>query len=147
MNPYWFDIKLIGPTSITVTSHERHGVSNHRQIDYWFNNLLRLTTKKTPELHITGPSGGSPSVTRGSPHSRASNTYSKVHETNTGPTWVLSAPGGPHIGPMNLAIRDAFPGHDVTMLVVRQSLVHCYTYSTSKRSCTRFTFLLWFGTP
>ena len=22
-----------------------------------------------------------------------------------GPTWVLSAPDGPHIGPMNLAIR------------------------------------------
>ena len=22
-----------------------------------------------------------------------------------GPTWVLSAPGGPHVGPMNLAIR------------------------------------------
>ena len=24
---------------------------------------------------------------------------------NMGPTWVLSAPDGPHIGPMNLAIR------------------------------------------
>ena len=24
-----------------------------------------------------------------------------------GPTWVLSAPGGPHVGPMNLAIRVA----------------------------------------
>ena len=23
------------------------------------------------------------------------------------PTWVLSAPDGPHVGPMNLAIRDA----------------------------------------
>ena len=22
-----------------------------------------------------------------------------------GPTWVLSAPGGPHVGPMNLPIR------------------------------------------
>ena len=28
---------------------------------------------------------------------------SKVHGANTGPTWVLLAPGGPHIGPMNLA--------------------------------------------
>ena len=26
------------------------------------------------------------------------------HGTNTGPTWVLSAPDGPHVGPMNLAI-------------------------------------------
>ena len=30
----------------------------------------------------------------------------KVHGTNMGPTWVLSAPAGPHVGPMNLAIRD-----------------------------------------
>ena len=31
----------------------------------------------------------------------------KVHGANMGPTWVLSAPDGPHVGPMNLAIRDA----------------------------------------
>ena len=30
---------------------------------------------------------------------------SKVQWANMGPTWVLSAPGGPHVGPMNLAIR------------------------------------------
>ena len=30
---------------------------------------------------------------------------SKVHGANTGPIWVLSAPDGPHVGPMNLAIR------------------------------------------
>ena len=30
---------------------------------------------------------------------------SKVHGANMGPTRVLSAPGGPHAGPMNLAIR------------------------------------------
>ena len=30
---------------------------------------------------------------------------SKVHVAHMGPTWVLSAPGGPHVGPMNLAIR------------------------------------------
>ena len=30
---------------------------------------------------------------------------SKVHGANMGPTWVLSAPGGPHVGPINLAIR------------------------------------------
>ena len=31
---------------------------------------------------------------------------SKVHRTNMGPTWVLSAPDGPHVSPMNLAIWD-----------------------------------------
>ena len=30
---------------------------------------------------------------------------SKVHGANMGPTWVLSAPYGPHVGPMNLVIR------------------------------------------
>ena len=29
----------------------------------------------------------------------------KVHGANMGPIWVLSAPDGPHVGPMNLAIR------------------------------------------
>ena len=32
----------------------------------------------------------------------------KVHGANMGPTWILSAPDGPHVGPMNLAIRDPF---------------------------------------
>ena len=31
-------------------------------------------------------------------------TDSKVYGANMGPTWVLSAPGGPHVGPMDLAI-------------------------------------------
>ena len=30
---------------------------------------------------------------------------SKVHGANMGLTWVLSAPDGPHVGPMNLVIR------------------------------------------
>ena len=28
----------------------------------------------------------------------------KVHGANMGPTWVLSAQGGPHVDPMNFAI-------------------------------------------
>ena len=30
----------------------------------------------------------------------------KFRGANMGPTWVLSAPDGPHVGPMNLAIRE-----------------------------------------
>ena len=30
----------------------------------------------------------------------------KVNGVNMGPTWVLSAPDGPHAGPMNFTIRD-----------------------------------------
>ena len=29
-----------------------------------------------------------------------------VHGANMGPTWVLWAPNGPHVGHMNLAIRN-----------------------------------------
>ena len=31
---------------------------------------------------------------------------SKVRGANMGPIWVLSAPDGPHVGPMNLAIWE-----------------------------------------
>ena len=31
------------------------------------------------------------------------NPDSKVHGANMGPTWVLLAQDGPHVGPMNLA--------------------------------------------
>ena len=36
----------------------------------------------------------------------ANSPDSKVHGANMGPNWVLSAPDGPHVGPMNLAIRE-----------------------------------------
>ena len=34
------------------------------------------------------------------------NPDSKSHGANMGPTWVLSAPDGPHVVPMNLIIRE-----------------------------------------
>ena len=40
----------------------------------------------------------------------------QVHGANIGPTWVLSAPAGPDVGPMNLAIRDATPIHKCLQL-------------------------------
>ena len=39
---------------------------------------------------------------------------SKVHRANMGPTWVLSALDGPHVGPMNLAIRGLKDPHMMT---------------------------------
>ena len=33
------------------------------------------------------------------------NAIVQVHGANMGPTWVLAAPDGPHVGPMNLAIK------------------------------------------
>ena len=42
-----------------------------------------------------------------------SNPYpdSRVHGANMGPTWILSAPDGPHVGPINLAIRVTIAGN------------------------------------
>ena len=34
---------------------------------------------------------------------------SKVHGANMGPTWGRQDPGGPHVGPMSLAIRATIP--------------------------------------
>ena len=54
---------------------------------------------------------------------------SKVHGANMGPTWVLLSPGGPHVGPMNLAIWDqgaisirktVLPGMAIPMLKIRR---------------------------
>ena len=36
------------------------------------------------------------------------NPDSKGHGANMGPTWVLSAPGGPHVSPINLSIRECY---------------------------------------
>ena len=41
--------------SITVTSGERNGDSNHLHIDCLFNWFFTLTTKKTSNLRLTGP--------------------------------------------------------------------------------------------
>ena len=52
---------------------------------------------------------------------------SKVYGANIGPTWVLSAPDGPLVGPMNLAIRD-LTSIDVLAAAAQTkwSIVHIY---------------------
>ena len=42
----------------------------------------------------------------------------KIHGNNMGPTWALSAPDGPYVGPMNLAIR-------VTLLNTVTDMARC----------------------
>ena len=42
----------------------------------------------------------------------------KVHGANMGPTWVLLAPGGPHVGPINFSIRvclNSLHGEDTVL--------------------------------
>ena len=45
----------------------------------------------------------------------------KVHGANMGPTWVLSAPDGPHVGPMNLSIRGVINGYGKVIKVTTLS--------------------------
>ena len=59
---------------------------------------------------------------------------SKVHGANMGPTRVLSAPGGPHVGPMNLAIRDA--------LLLRLASGGCQASSWWRHQMETFSALL-----
>ena len=56
---------------------------------------------------------------------------SKVHGANMGPTWVLSAPDWPHIGPMNHAFRGAT--HFSLFCVAMSSIV--MTEATSSDQC------------
>ena len=44
---------------------------------------------------------------KGPPPGMKDSPDSKVHGTNMGPIWGRQDPGGPHVGPMNLAIRDS----------------------------------------
>ena len=53
---------------------------------------------------------------------------SKVHVAHMGPTWVLSAPSGPHVGPMNLAIRGGFLEASDNQAVCRIISEHLYTW-------------------
>ena len=52
---------------------------------------------------------------------------SKVHGTNMGLTWVLSAPDGPHVGPMNLAIRVT-SNSSVWISILLKTAVHRNMY-------------------
>ena len=62
--------------------------------------VVEIRPHGRPVSCIQGIHGMSPRIlqTRAYPDSKA-------HGANMGPTWVLSAPDGPHVGPMNLAIR------------------------------------------
>ena len=64
---------------------------------------------------------------------------SKVHGANMGPTWVLSAPDGSHVGPWTLL--SGFPCHDVIPMKGLISLtVLTHVFLTSSVWAVVFTF-------
>ena len=75
---YW--VSLLGQC-IAVTSYERHGGSNNRQLDCLLNMIIRLTKKKTLKPHITCPLWRESTGRRLDefPSQRASNSTSWCH--------------------------------------------------------------------
>ena len=69
-------------------------------IGYWCNHFNLLVPRKS-HFHIKKNCVQALLLTL---HKSRCTPDSKVHGANMGPTWVLSAPDGPHVGPMNLAI-------------------------------------------
>ena len=55
-------------TTVTVTSNDHHGVSNYRSIQWLFNTLFRLTTKKYYRSALLSLCERNPPVIGGSPH-------------------------------------------------------------------------------
>ena len=66
---------------------------------------------------------------------------SKVHGANMGPTCVLSAPDGPHIGPMNLAIREKW--YNIGIRLVKYHFE--YTVLKIHRESKSWPFNPWFN--
>ena len=56
--------------------------------------------------------------------SHQNNPDSKVHGTNMGPTWVLSAPGRPHVSLMNLAIWEILIDPCLQISGMNNSITH-----------------------
>ena len=56
---------------------------------------------------------------------------SKVHGANMGHTWVLSSPGGLHVGPINLAIRDVILPNGTYYIACSNHDHFCFIFSAS----------------
>ena len=66
---------------------------------------------------------------------------SKVHGANMGPIWGRQDPGGPHVGPMNLAIRDdialtRYPGQWLTRFFATHDKALPWSAMNKTCSCT-----------
>ena len=72
-----FEFSLTCHIRVTLL-HERHGVSDHRQLDRLFHGLFKLTMKETSKLCITGPLWKNPPMTDGFPSRMANDAESDI---------------------------------------------------------------------
>ena len=61
---------------------------------------------------------------------------SKVHEANMGPTWDQQDPGGPHVGPMNIAICVLIIVHPMYFI-----FTHIFLYKNDMVAIAILTFV------
>ena len=129
-------------------------MKSDRCINNCFSNFTRIGHSKThapgfktsQELLVGSPScevNRDPAVSTARIPKRATAPDSKVHGTNVGPIWGRHDPGGPHVGPMNLAVwgctdessreirtsKDIFVSH-------RNCISHRCLMYTCQDSCT-----------
>ena len=121
MTSYWRN--TMGVTS-QIADNSSTACSGYQQRNHQ-STILLVQCEGNPPTHVTPHKG--PVIRKEFPcydisdERRRLHVYpdSKVHGANMGPTWVLSAPDGPHVGPMNLVIRvtygaDSPPGSKAT---------------------------------
>ena len=86
----------------------------------WNNSFIYMLTKFDTKTRSSG------------------NQYpdSKGHRANMGPTWVLSAPDGPHVGPMILAIRVLINIHWPVFNI------ECWKHNQITTACPYFSCLV-----
>ena len=68
---------------------------------------------------------------------------SKVHGANMGPIWGRQGPGGPHVGPMNLAIWVCLMGGFTTQSVSNEKLSRFTTQESVMQNFDKFDIFRW----
>ena len=95
----WTARNCMGPTKFSVSDYPKDkvefcSISNYSSV-WWMNLMVRFLVRQQNLWSfddVLYPSDV---------------PDSKVQGANMGPTWVLSAPDGPNVGPINLAIRGS----------------------------------------
>ena len=112
-------------------------LKSHRHLDFESImiqiNLFTLHHFRHRMIHVMAVWSGSIFI-----HAPISRYYfiqtipnSKVHGPNMGPTWVLSAPDGSHVGPMNFAPRG--------ILVLRGLCNNCREHSVTTLTLSKWS--------
>ena len=135
---------LVDYTLITVTSHERHGVSNHRQLDCLFNSLYGPTANtNTKALHYTLRCEGNHRWPTDSPKMAGnSESVSMSWRHQAGVPWVCITVSGTVTVPLSLRCRRYCRFKAKAVPSSHQPNAHtlvCYHYkflSTPRRNST-----------